>query len=197
VTRRRTAASAPIAVAAALIVALLSVRCAPRAPAPQAPTPSPAATPTPSAPPVTIRAVGRPEQRVTITVTSKGRKLYFITADSNVAGPAPSGGYRAHFARPDIVFYDRSGKTMSGQARRADVDGTTKIVTMTGDVRVHTHDGTFLSCDTMTYNDVTDRIHGTGHVRLRTRTGDELTGDKIDGDVRLEQVRVSRGGGPS
>jgi LPS export ABC transporter protein LptC len=181
------------ALVAALALALVTARCAPRSRVSPSPSPSPSVSATPTSPPVTIRAGSRPGQRVTITVTSRGRRLYFITADSNVVDPAPSGGYRAHFVRPSIVFYDRNGKTMAGNARRADVDGMTKVVTMRGDVRVRTAEGALLTCDTMTYNDVTDRIHGTGHVRLQTRTGDVLTGDRLDGDVRLDRVRVTQG----
>jgi hypothetical protein len=49
-----------------------------------------------------------------------------------------------------------------------------------------------LSCDRLRYDGVTERIHGDGHVVVRTPSGMTLVGDEMDGDSRLDNVRVYR-----
>ncbi|MBV9407942.1 MAG: hypothetical protein JO164_03910, partial [Candidatus Eremiobacteraeota bacterium] len=45
--------------------------------------------------------------------------------------------------------------------------------------------------DTLTYNANAERLHGEGHVRLVAPNGLQLAGEHLDGDVRLQDVRVT------
>jgi lipopolysaccharide assembly outer membrane protein LptD (OstA) len=52
-----------------------------------------------------------------------------------------------------------------------------------------------LACDTLTYNGDTERFHGEGHVHLIAPNGLELSGQHLDGDVKLQDVTVTGGRG--
>ena len=63
---------------------------------------------------------------------------------------------------------------------------------MTGGVRARSQDGNVLACDRLRYDGNTERIHGDGHVVMQTPAGLTLVGDELDGDARLQNVRVYR-----
>ena len=67
-----------------------------------------------------------------------------------------------------------------------------KSVLMTGGVQARSQDGNVLSCDRLRYDGSTERIHGDGNVVLIAPNGLRLEGDFIDGDARLQNVRVYR-----
>ena len=120
------------------------------------------------------------------------RTIYIIRANSFVAdttaGHAATGS--GTFDRPHITFVDRSGARTVADAPKAVLTSADKSVLMTGGVHTRSQDGNVLSCDRLRYNGNTERIHGDGHVVLTTAQGFTLVGDEIDGDARLENVRV-------
>jgi lipopolysaccharide assembly outer membrane protein LptD (OstA) len=61
---------------------------------------------------------------------------------------------------------------------------------MTGGVLARSQDGNVLRCDRLRYDGRTERVHGEGHVQLRTPSGLTLIGDTLDGDARLRDVLV-------
>ena len=101
-------------------------------------------------------------------------------------GPSSS-----HWFVPHVTFLDKNGKTLVGDAPKAVVTERDKTITMSGGVTARTQDGAVLTCDTMTYDGRVERIHGQGNVVLLSARGDRLTGDTIDGDVRLNHVTVN------
>lgn len=176
------------AAAALLIVAAGCGRPAPPSPAPSA---SPAPAPTATIAQIHVVTESRGAHPTTFSAESHNRRMYYGIAKSSVADRLPDGTFVIALAQPHVIFYDREGKTLTGDAPKALVQERTKTITMSGGVRARTQEGTVLTCDTMTYDGTTERIHGSGDVVLVSPRGDRLTGDRIDGDVRLNQVSVT------
>jgi LPS export ABC transporter protein LptC len=122
------------------------------------------------------------------------RTIYIVRANSFVADT--TGGQTAtgsgSFDRPHITFVDRSGARTVADAPKAVLTSADKSVLMTGGVHARSQDGNVLSCDRLRYDGTTERIHGDGNVVMTTPNGLSLVGDEIDGDARLENVRVYR-----
>ena len=66
---------------------------------------------------------------------------------------------------------------------------------MSNGVHARTQDGITLTSDTLTYDDRTEHIHGTGNVVVTTPRGERLQGNTIDADTKLDHVRIT--GAPS
>jgi hypothetical protein len=178
---------------AALLLAL-AAGCAPSAPtAAPAGSASPAAHSTPTLVPVHIVSTGNGGE-ITVSEIKRRRKIYTILARSftadTAAGQFATGS--GEFEQPHITFLDRSGAQTVADAPKAVLTSADKSVLMTGGVRARSQDGNVLSCDRLRYDGTTERIHGDGHVVMRTPTGLMLVGDEIDGDARLQNVRVYR-----
>jgi LPS export ABC transporter protein LptC len=122
------------------------------------------------------------------------RTMYVVRARSfvadSVSGQAASGS--GSFVQPQITFVDRSGAQTVADAPEAVLTGADKSVLMTGGVHARSQDGNVLSCDRLRYDGSTERIHGDGHVVVTTPSGLTLVGDEVDGDSRLDNVRVYR-----
>jgi hypothetical protein len=180
---------------AALLLAL-AAGCAPPAPrAAPAGSASPAAISTPTLVPVHIVSSGNGAGSfITVSEIKSRRKIYTIRATSftadTAAGQSATGS--GEFEQPHITFLDRSGAQTIADAPKAVLTSADKSVLMTGGVRARSQDGNVLSCDRLRYDGTTERIHGDGHVVMRTPSGLMLVGDEIDGDVRLQNVRVYR-----
>jgi LPS export ABC transporter protein LptC len=187
--RSRTAALGLVAVLAA---------CSPHAPPKATPAP-PAAPASPPAGatqvPIRIETRGGGGQYVTIVETIRGRKVYTIRALSGSLERATTNEATGDLEQPHITFFDKGGSTTIADAPKAHVVERSKTVVMTGGVHAHTSAGGVLVCDTLTYNGGTERFHGQGHVRLNSPSGPNtvtIEGDDIDGDVKLQDVKISR-----
>jgi hypothetical protein len=173
-----------------LLLAALTA-CGPPAPPPGAPShaPVPSATPLPLH--VTSSGNGR---YTTLSEMKHHRTIYIVRARSfvadTIAGPGSSGS--GLFDRPQITFVDRDGAKTVADAPKAVLTSADKSVLMVGGVHARSQDGNVLSCDRLRYDGNSERIHGDGHVVLRTPAGLTLVGDEFDGDARLENVRVYR-----
>jgi LPS export ABC transporter protein LptC len=175
----------------ALALAVLVAGCA-RTPAPGVTPPPADATPTPV--PVHVVSNGS-GSLTTLTEMKRGHVIYRIRATSftvdTIGGPGGAGN--GAFEHPQITFIDRNGAQTVATAPKAALTGADKTVVMTGGVRARSQDGNVLHCDRLRYNGNTERLHGDGHVRLETPSGFVLTGDRLDGDAQLADVRVARG----
>jgi LPS export ABC transporter protein LptC len=122
------------------------------------------------------------------------RTIYRIRAASFVADTAAgrTATGSGTFVQPHITFVDRSGAQTVADAPKAELTSADKSVLMTGGVHARSQDGNVLSCDRLRYNGDTERIHGEGNVVMKTPSGLTLTGDQLDGDARLQDVRVYR-----
>jgi lipopolysaccharide assembly outer membrane protein LptD (OstA) len=148
--------------------------------------------PTPTAAvPVHVESQGNAAQPATFSASEHNRRIYFVTAKSSVGDRLADGTFVVALSQPHVVFYDRAGKTLSGDSPKALIVERNKTITMSGGVTARTQDGAVLTCDMLTYDGRVDRIHGEGNVVLTSARGDRLTGDAIDGDIRLNHVTVN------
>jgi len=176
-----------------LLVALLTACSRPPAPPPQ-PAGVPVPTPTPTLVPLHVTSSSGTGQPTILSEMKNNRTIYVVRALSFVgdtaSGQAASGS--GAFVKPQITFVDRSGARTVADAPEAVLTGADKSVLMTGGVHARSQDGIVLSCDRLRYDGTTERIHGDGHVVLTTPSGLTLVGDEVDGDARLDNVRVYR-----
>jgi LPS export ABC transporter protein LptC len=168
--------------------------------------PAPVNSTSPSAPPLAAAATAVPIRVVseasggrfvtldqTVVERGRRRKQYEIRALGSEADRSANGDATATFEQPHIVFHSTDGTTLVADAPRASVTQRTKDVFMSGGVRAQTATGTILTCRTLHYDGRTERIHGDGDVRLVDPAGWQLAGDHLDGNVRLDQLRITQG----
>jgi LPS export ABC transporter protein LptC len=172
------------------LVALLAA-CAHPAAAPGS-NAGPAPTPTPV--PLHVTSSGRSGQFTNLSEMKNRRTIYTVRATSFVADTAA--GHTATgsgtFVEPHITFVYHSGARTVADAPKAVLTSADKSVLMTGGVHARSQDGNVLSCDRLRYDGDSERIHGEGNVVMTTPSGLRLVGDELDGDARLQDVRVYR-----
>jgi lipopolysaccharide assembly outer membrane protein LptD (OstA) len=178
-----------------LLVAVALTACAQSAAAPvNAPSAAPAATATATPLPLHITSNGTTGQYTTLSEMKHQRTIYIIRATSFAAdtetGRSPIGS--GTFVQPHITFVDRDGARTIADAPEAVLTSADKSVLMTGGVHARSQDGNVLSCDRLRYDGNSERIHGDGNVVMTTPSGLVLAGDELDGDARLQNVRVYR-----
>ncbi|HEV2739911.1 MAG TPA: LPS export ABC transporter periplasmic protein LptC [Candidatus Elarobacter sp.] len=185
------------AAAAMWAAGLLAAGCAPHG-APVSTTSSPAASPTAAAAatpvPVHVHGFGTKQNPSVLTGRKQGRRIYVIRAlafEGDIAGSADGS---AVLQEPHITFVDRSGANTIADAPKATVKQRDNTVFMTGGVHARTAEGAVLTCDTLRYDARGERFHGEGHIVVTGPNGTQLTGDHLDGDVRLHDARVTSGG---
>jgi LPS export ABC transporter protein LptC len=178
--------------ACALLATVLATACSRPAEPPAA---APSITPEPSPTPVQLHVQSNGNAGYTTLTQMKDRRtIYIVRAKSffadTAAGQTAKG--TGEFDRPQITFVDRSGAKTVATAPKAVLTSADKSVLMTGGVTARSQDGNMLSCDSLRYDGTSERIHGVGHVVLRTPAGLTLVGDVLDGDARLQNVRVTK-----
>lgn len=183
-------------------VALLAAAACSRQPAAPSDTASavpsaaaPSASPTASTVPIRVETRGGSGQYVTIVETVHGRKVYTIRALSGSLQRNGTDEGTGDLEQPHITFVDRSGSTTVADAPKARVAERDKSVVMTGGVHARTSAGTVLTCDQLTYKGDIARFYGEGHVRLTSSSSNgeiAIGGDRIDGDVKLQDVKITR-----
>lgn len=122
----------------------------------------------------------------------RSRVAYEVRALSSQGDFAGSASAVVTFDQPHITFHDRTGKSLIADAPKATVTQRDKSVLMSGGVHARSQEGSTLACDRLRYDGRTERLHGDGHVVMRGPNGVMIEGDQLDGDVRLDNVRVSR-----
>lgn len=155
--------------------------------------PAPTPPPSPSAVPIHVETQGDTLHPATFSASEHNRRIYLVKAKSSVGDRLADGTFIVVLSQPHVTFFDKNGKTLIGDAPKAVVTERDKTITMSGGVTARTQDGAVLTCDTMTYDGRVERVHGQGNVVLLSARGDRLTGDTIDGDVRLNHVTVNAG----
>jgi hypothetical protein len=196
----------PLSNARPALLLAVALGCVPagctRAPqAASAPSPSPAATAAGTSVPITITSRAQGNRYVTLTQSvldhGRQRRQYDIRALSQEAVRTADGSTAATLEQPHIVFRSADGKTLVANAPRATVTTRTKDVFMSGGVHAQTDSGTVLTCRTLRYDGRTERLHGDGDVHVIMPSPDDshwhMDGDRIDANVRLDQVRITTG----
>jgi len=161
------------------------------------PTPivTPRSTPSPTFPPVVVRAQRQGHEPVRILVVEHGRPRYRVLANADISERRADGSYRSRLIAPQVSFYNRDGSQMHIRSEYASLDGATKSVTMEGHVVATAQDGTVLLADRLHYNDRTEMLEGWGGILITTPQGDRLHGEHVLGDIRLGHLRIDEGAG--
>ena len=95
------------------------------------------------------------------------------------------------FEQPHITFIDPHGNALVADSPQAKITAQDKSVLMSGGVHARAQDGSVLTCDALRYDGGTEKLHGRGHVVLIGPNELTLTGSYLEGDVRLDDVRVA------
>jgi len=178
-----------------LLTLVIAAGCA-HAPAPE-PAPEPSASASASSAgastpvPVHVEGAGSGTTPAVLTYTKGNRKIYVVRSLAFTADTETSAGV-ATLDQPHITFFDRNGSPTIADAPHATVEERDHTIVMTGGVTTQTADGGKMTCDVLRYDGSAELLHGRGHVVLRTGNGLVLGGDRIDGDVHLGRVRITR-----
>jgi LPS export ABC transporter protein LptC len=176
-----------------LLLAFALAACSSRAPdAAPAATARPLDAPSATTVPVHVSGQGDASNPAVMTYSKQNRKIYTIRALS-FEGDAVGTNGTGVFDRPHITFVDRTGSITIADAPKATAKQRDNSLDMTGGVHARTAEGGILTCDDLRYDAHSERLHGEGHVVLTSPNGLRLTGDHLDGDVRLHDVTVSSG----
>jgi hypothetical protein len=154
---------------------------------------SPVAVAAPTDVPIHVESMGNVSDEQTVVTHGRRRQLYEILALSDVGDRSANGDERVTFDQAHITFHAADGTRLVADAPRATVEDRTKTVLMSGGVRARTQDGAILTCSTLHYDGRTERLHGEGDVRLTSAQGFVFTGDRFDGNVRLDRIHMTRG----
>jgi hypothetical protein len=176
---------------------LMLAGCSGRSPAPSA-TPAPAspagAEPTATQVPVHVVGVGTARTPAVMTWSKGSRKIYTIRALAFIGDAVGGTNGSGLLEQPHVTFIERSGSSTVADAPKATVKQRDNSIDMTGGVHARTAEGGILTCDNLRYDAHSERLHGEGHVVLTGPNGLQLTGDHLDGDIRLHDVKVWSGG---
>jgi LPS export ABC transporter protein LptC len=183
----------------AYLVAAVLAGCGAPPPATSTPAPSAprSATAAPTAEPIHIETNSSGNkyitvvQRVTDRRSKRTRIAYQLRAVSSQADIIGSQSV-VTFERPHITFLDHQGKKLIADSPQAKVTQRDKSVVMSGGVHARAEDGSVLGCDTLRYDGRTETLHGAGHVTLSGPNDLTLTGNYLEGDIRLDNVRIAQ-----
>lgn len=151
-----------------------------------------AASAKPTAPAYTITGHGEHGKPARIFEQNGNRKVYQILTPSYASKSAQNLA-QAQFAHPTVTFYAKDGSTMTATAPQAAVRSGKQVV-LSGGVQAKTSSGMTLTCDELTYDQHTETIAGTGHVRITGMQGGSqqtLTGSHFTSDVKLTNMVIN------
>jgi LPS export ABC transporter protein LptC len=182
------------------LVCLALIACGgpPSGTATPAPSALPAATAVPTPEPVHIETNGNGDkyitvvQRVAVAGSSKRTRIAYqlraVSSQADIVGEQSV----VTFEEPHITFVDGRGKKLVARSPQAKITQRDKSVLMSGGVRARAEDGSVLTCDTLRYDGRTEKLHGEGNVTLTGPSELTLTGRYLEGDVRLDDVRIAQ-----
>jgi LPS export ABC transporter protein LptC len=161
-----------------------------------APAAAPAQTDTPTAEPVHIETNSNGDKYITVvqrvkTGTANGTRIAYelraLSSQADIVGAQSV----VTFEQPHITFLDHQGKKLIADSPQAKITQQDKSVLMSGGVHARAADGSVLTCDTLRYAGRTEKLHGEGHVTLSGPNDLTLTGKYLEGDIRLDDVRIA------
>lgn len=181
-------------VACVLLAGLIScTNPSPSTHATSAPKPSPTST----AEPIHIETNSNGDRYITVVqrvtdTSSKGARIAYelraLSSQADIVGVQSI----VTFEQPHITFHDRGGKKLIADSPQAKITQRDKSVLMRGGVHARADDGSVLTCDTLRYDGRSAKLYGQGHVVLTGPNALTLNGNYLQGDVRLDDVRVSQ-----
>ena len=179
-----------------LSCAVLAACGGPASTAGSTPAPAPAPSSAPTAEPVHIETNSTGDKYITVVQrvksgAAKGTRIAYqlraISSQADIVGTQSV----VTFEQPHITFLDRQGKKLIADSPQAKITQQDKSVLMSGGVHARAADGSVLTCDTLRYDGRTEKLHGQGHVTLSGPNDLTLTGKYLEGDTRLDDVRVA------
>ncbi|HTV92541.1 MAG TPA: LPS export ABC transporter periplasmic protein LptC [Verrucomicrobiae bacterium] len=149
--------------------------------------------PSPSSSTLSLKISGRGTTTQPVRIVEQqrdtGRVQYDLLA-SSYETLSQQAGSRAQFEHVHVTFHGKDGSTLVADAPKAIVDQVTNTIQMLGGVRARNNLGTTLTCDTLTYDHLTEMIYGSGHVTFTSATGFRATGNRFNSDISLTHTRM-------
>lgn len=121
-----------------------------------------------------------------ITEEQNGRKVWELNAETI---EADTGGKQIYLKKIKGVFYQENGGKVELTALEGILDTKTHDITLQGDMKVASSDGAVFTAPKGSYVDQTKTFTGTGGITL-THDDTIITGDRIDADTSMEQIKV-------
>ncbi|HTC30698.1 MAG TPA: LPS export ABC transporter periplasmic protein LptC [Candidatus Acidoferrum sp.] len=175
-------------ITAMLLVIAALCGCNPSAQVTATPTPNP--RPTSSALSLKITGRGTSQQPVRFVEQANGNRVQYDLLASSFESIGGQGNARSSFKDVRVTFHGKDGSTLMATAPQAIVDQVTNTIQMLGGVRARNNLGTTLSCDSLTYDHLTEMLYGTGHVAFTSATGFRATGNRFESDISLTHTRM-------
>ena len=176
-------------VAGGLLLLIALCACNPSAQTSTTPTPNPSPTSTTLSLKISGRGTKTQPVRIVEQQRDTGRVQYDLLA-SSYETLSEQAGSRAQFKHVHVTFHGKDGSTLVADAPQAIVDQTTNTIEMLGGVHAKNNLGTTLTCDSLTYDHLSEMIYGTGHVAFTSATGFRATGNRFESDISLTHTRM-------
>jgi len=176
-------------IAGALLVLAALCACNPSAQTTTTPSPHPKPTSTSLSLKITGRGTSHQPVRFVAQQAKTNRVQYDLLADSFESIGA-QGSARVSFKNVRVTFHGKDGSTLTANSPQAIVDQVTNTIDMLGGVHARNNLGTTLTCDTLTYDHLTEMIYGDGHVTFTSATGFRATGNRFESDISLTHTRM-------
>lgn len=146
----------------------------------EAPAPPPVKE-TNSAPAADIQFSGS-----SIVEQDNGKKLWELSAETMQVEPKTQ---IVHLLNFKGTLYRENGAKIDVVARKADFDPKTRNITMEGDIKATSSDGTVFTAPLARWEAKDKMFYGNGGITL-TREDTVLTGDQIETDADMEKTKV-------
>jgi LPS export ABC transporter protein LptC len=157
------------------------------------PPAAPVATSAPQTPlPIDVNGTAHGGRPIRLTELKKGRVLYVLLTDALRGRYSGTGTGTSRLTNPRITFYQAGGKRLYAQAPAGTVVEKDKTIRMTGGVHAHSEDGTTLVSDSLRYDDVSEVVHGEGHVVITSPRGERLEGNVVDWNLHTGDIEMAR-----
>lgn len=115
-----------------------------------------------------------------------GRKVWELNAESI---EADAGSKQVYLKNMKGTFYQDAGGKVEVTAREGILDTKTNDITLQGEMKVTSSEGAVFTAPRGSYAEQSKIFTGIGGIIL-TRGDIIITGDKIDADLKLEQVKI-------
>jgi len=178
--------STGLRVFAAAAACMLLTGCGHGGPTASAPAPSPGPSASAKSSYI-IRAQAARGRPVTISNIVNGKAEYQLRANSVVYVTSLQ---RGDFKDNTLFFYKGGRVRLTVTAPDAAVDEASHNVMLNGGVIARTPGGDSLHADSMTYNALTQRLTGEGHILMRDAQGNTVGGNRAIADLDLQQIRL-------
>ena len=143
--------------------------------------------------PIAVVGSGHGGDPFRMTQLRHGQVRYTLIADALRGHYAGADTGTSQLVNPDITFLATGGKRLVAVAPAGTVVEKDKTVLMNGGVHARSQDGMTLASDSLRYDDQSEIVHGQGHVVVTFKSGERLTGDTVDWNLRTGDIEMNTG----